>query len=78
MKHDDTHDELVKTYLKYFSVSELFERRPSVRNSRAARRELRKLIALVHLIMIRPIIGKLLQKMNILILQRAMYGVLPL
>ena len=46
MKHDDTHDELVKTYLKYFSVSELFERRPSVRNSRAARRELRKLITL--------------------------------
>lgn len=46
MKHDDTHDKLVKTYLKYFSVSELFERRPSVRNSRAARRELRKLIAL--------------------------------
>ena len=43
---DDTHDKLVKTYLKYFETNEKFEHRPSERTKRAARRELRQLIHL--------------------------------
>jgi site-specific recombinase XerC len=43
---DDTHDKLVKTYLNYFEANEKFERGPSERTKRTARRELRKLITL--------------------------------
>ena len=43
---DDTHDELVKTYLNYFKANETFERGPSERTKRSARRELRKRILL--------------------------------
>jgi hypothetical protein len=43
---DDTHDQLVKTYLEYFEANEKFERRPSERTKRAARRHLRSLIHL--------------------------------
>jgi len=44
--NDDTHDQLVKTYLDYFEANEKFEQGPSERTKRAARRELRKLITL--------------------------------
>ena len=43
---DDTHDELVKTYLEYFKANEKFEQSPSEATKRSARRELRKLITL--------------------------------
>ena len=43
---DDTHDQLVKVYLEYFESNEKFERRPSDRTKRAARRHLRTLIHL--------------------------------
>ena len=43
---DDTHDKLVKTYLNQFEANEKFERGPSERTKRSARRELRKLITL--------------------------------
>lgn len=43
---DDTHDELVKTYLEYFKANEKFEQGPSEATKRTARRELRKLITL--------------------------------
>jgi len=43
---DDTHDQLVKVYLEYFEANEKFERRPSDRTKRAARRHLRTLIYL--------------------------------
>jgi len=43
---DDTQDKLAQTYLNYFDANEKFEKRPSERTKRTARRELRKLIAL--------------------------------
>ena len=42
----DTQDKLAQTYLKYFEANEKFERRPSERTKRSARRELRHLINL--------------------------------
>jgi|TARA_B110000046_G_C12731529_1_gene288741 hypothetical protein len=46
MTDDDTHDELVKTYLRYFEANEDFERSPSERSKRRVRRELRQLMTL--------------------------------
>ena len=43
---DDTHDQLVKTYLAYFEANEKFEHGPSNRTKRSARRQLRKLMSL--------------------------------
>lgn len=43
---DDTHDKLAQTYLNYFEANEKFEKRPSERTKRAARRELRILMVL--------------------------------
>lgn len=43
---NDTHDQLVITYLDYFKANEKFEQGPSERTKRTARRELRKLIKL--------------------------------
>jgi transketolase len=43
---DDIHDQLMQTVLDYHKASEEFETRPSFRNTRTIRRELRKLITL--------------------------------
>ena len=43
---DDTHDQFMKAVLNYLKASEEFERGPSHRTKRNARRELRHLIQL--------------------------------
>jgi hypothetical protein len=43
---NDTHDQIMKAVLDYLKSSEEFERKPSHRTKRNARRELRKLIYL--------------------------------
>lgn len=43
---NDTHDQLMQTVLEYLKASEAFERGPSERTKRTARRELRKLMTL--------------------------------
>ena len=43
---DDIHDQIMQTVLDYHRASEEFETRPSFRNTRTIRRELRKLMKL--------------------------------
>ena len=43
---NDTHDQIMRTVLRYLKASETFERRPSESTKRTARRELRNLMSL--------------------------------